>query len=173
VLRGARHNFGIVTSSSFRIHDINIASGKDIWSYELFIYAATPENVRVVYTQASKMLDDQREGIVQYGLVFSDPSISSDPVILHHVLLNSPLSTITPFTQAYHALNPLLVKNEQGTYLDVPRFLQVEKDGVVCHPERQIQGVGIHRFPVDIRGYNIDALVAAIAKFEETVLGVE
>jgi FAD/FMN-containing dehydrogenase len=62
-LRGADHNFGIVTSLSYRIHDIDMANGKDIWSYELFIYAATPENVRAVYTQASKMVDDLQEGI--------------------------------------------------------------------------------------------------------------
>jgi hypothetical protein len=89
------------------------------------------------------------------------------------VLWNGPLPTIASFTQSCHALNPLVIKNEEGTYLDVPRFFQVEKNGVVCHPEQQIQGIGIPRFPVDVHGYNVDALVAAVEKFKEIVLGVE
>lgn len=172
-LQGAGHNFGIVTSLDYRIYDIDYENGKDIWSYEVFAYPATKENVRAVYTAAKASMETQPEGIFQYGLVLTNPIVSPDPIILQHIVWNGPISTIRTHTQAYHALGPFSIDKEEGTYLDTPRYLQVDAEGMVCNANSIMPGAGIPRFPVDLEEYNIDALVAAVEKFKEITTSVK
>lgn len=166
-LQGAGHNYGIVTSLDYRIYDVDLANKKDVWSYEMFTFTATEENVRSIYGQANSMLDTQPEGLMMYGLVMTNPDVSKEPIILHHVIWNGPLSTIKSHTQAFYNMNPISVANEEGTYLDVARFLQIDEASPVCHADEFIPGAGLVRVPADFRDYDIDAMVAAVNKFTE------
>ncbi|KAF2708801.1 FAD-binding domain-containing protein [Pleomassaria siparia CBS 279.74] len=168
-LRGAGHNYGVVASLDYRIYDIDTANGKDVWSHEVFIYPATPENVKAVYTEAQNQLETQPRGIFHYGLVLTVPALSPEPMIMHHVVWNGPLDTINPHTQAFHNLKPANVMKDEGTYLDLPRWLQTDKSSMVCNPTDFIPDVGVPRFPVDVQDYNIDALVEAVEVLKKTM----
>ncbi|KAF2690401.1 hypothetical protein K458DRAFT_289299 [Lentithecium fluviatile CBS 122367] len=166
-LRGAGHNFGIVTSLQYKIYDIDGHPGGKTWSYKALAFPATPENVRKVYSIAESQLDKQPEGMMQYSLVMTNPQVSPDPIILHHVVWNGPLTSplATRLTKAYHELKPLGATQETGTYLDVARWMQVDADGTVCNTQKMLPGAGVIRFPVDVKTYHLDALVASIEKF--------
>jgi hypothetical protein len=172
-LQGAGHNFGIVTSMKYKIYDVDFANGKNVWSYEVFTYPATKENIRAVYTHARRLMATQPEGLFLYGLVLTNPLVSDEPVIMKHVIWNGPLSEIRQFTQGFHDLNPLDVGAEEGELPDVSRYLQVDKDSVVCHAREFVPGPGIPRFPTDMKEYNIDAVVDAVEKFRELTVSVK
>lgn len=164
-LQGAGHNFGIVTSLEYKIYDVDALPGKGVWSYEALSYPATPENVKRVYEIAQEMLDTQPKGMLQYALVLLNPEVSKEPIILHHVVYNGPLSELAELTKAYHDLEPIAVAKEESTYVDIPRYVQVDKDNMVCKLQDAMPGAGIIRFPVNVKRYNIDALAKAVEHF--------
>lgn len=172
-LQGAGHNFGIVTSMKYKIYDVDFDNGKNVWSYEVFTYPATKETIRAVYTHAEKVMGSQPEGAFLYGLVLTNPLVANEPVIMKHVIWNGPLSTIRELTQGFHDLNPMSVGAEEGEFPDVSRYLQVDKDSMVCHAREYIPGPGIPRVPVDMIEYNIEAVVDAVEKFRGLTMSVK
>jgi hypothetical protein len=173
-LRGAGHNFGIVTSLQYKIYDIDGHPGGKTWSYKAFAFPATPQNVQKVYSITKSQLDTQPEGMMQYGLVMTNPQISEEPIILHHVIWNGPLTSplATKLTLPYHNLKPLAVAKESGTYPDIPRWLQANKDSMMCNLQSKLPGAGVIHLPVDSKAYNMDALVTAVEKFIELTKSV-
>lgn len=169
-MQGAGHNFGVVTELKYKIYNIDFVNKKDIWSYEVFTFPATKENVKRVYSVAQSNLETQPPGGFQYGLILTTPVTGPEPVILHHVVWNGPLSTIKELSQGFHDLEPMNVLSEEGTYLDIPRFMQVNNDGTVCKAQDLMPGAGVLRFPVDVRDYNIDALGEATQKFTDVLV---
>ncbi|KAJ4301634.1 hypothetical protein N0V90_003727 [Kalmusia sp. IMI 367209] len=170
-MRGAGHNFGIVTEMQYKIHDVG---DKQTWSWEAFTLPATAENVRLVYGIAQEQLNTQPEGMMQYGLVLINPTVFDGPIILHNVAYNGPLEGIKQYTQAYHDLKPLKYDSEQGTYLDVARWMQIDEKGLVCSLQDFMPGAGVMRFPVDVQAYNLTALALTVQKFVDlTTAGPE
>ncbi|KAF2032599.1 FAD-binding domain-containing protein, partial [Setomelanomma holmii] len=171
-MQGAGHNFGIVTSLDYKIYDIpSTEVGGKIWSHEILTYDATPENVKSVYGLSNKMLEDgsQPDGLSIYGVIAIDPRLSPKPVIMQHIIHNAPLTHLTPFTAPYHAFNPLTITSREGTYLDVPRWINVHEDSIPCNPSQVIQDPGVLRFPVDVKTYNLDVLAAMVTEFSKFV----
>lgn len=164
-LRGAGHNFGVVTELKYRIYGIDQYPGGETWSYEALTYPATRENVRAVYSIAKGQMDTQLEGMMIYGMVTLNPQVSNEPILMHHVALNGPLANLSAWTKPYHDLAPAAVAKEEGTFLDLPRFFQIEDRGPACNAAAHLPGTGKVRVPVDIPTYNVDALVAAVDKF--------
>lgn len=124
-MRGAGHNFGIVVSMKYKIYDI--PEGKDVWSWESFTLPATSENVRRVYDIASGNLETAPpELAMQYGLVLRNPMIAEEHVIMMHVAFNGPLMDAREYTRPYHELEGVVVNSAEGTYLDVPRWMQID-----------------------------------------------
>ena len=125
-MRGAGHNFGIVTSMEYRIYDV--PEGKEVWSWEAFTLPATSENVRRVYEIAEANLDTvPPEMAIQYGLVLQNPAVADVPVVMMNVAFNGALTGARQFTQPYHDLEGVVVNGAEGTYLDVPRWMQIDE----------------------------------------------
>lgn len=90
-MQGAGHNFGIVTSMKYKVYDIpNTEVGGKMWSYELFVYEATPENVKRVYGIAKELLDsgEQEDELMVYARIQRDPG-SGKVVIMHHGMFST------------------------------------------------------------------------------------
>lgn len=81
------------------------------------------------------------------------------------MLWNGPLSSIRQFTETYNELEPIAVSSEEGTWLDVPRWLQDDQNSIPCSLPDIMPGAGVQRSPVDVKTYNIDALVDAVKAF--------
>ncbi|KAJ4368305.1 hypothetical protein N0V83_006661 [Neocucurbitaria cava] len=140
-MQGAGHNFGVVTSLDYRIYDIPDAEvGGKVWSYEVLVWEATPENVKSVYGIAKEMLEGgkQPDELFLYGLLGMDPAGSGKVVIMH---------------------------NAEGTFLDVPSWAEIAESSLPCRIADMLPGTGVLRFPTDIRTYNLSALAAVTQKF--------
>ncbi|KAF2734945.1 FAD-binding domain-containing protein [Polyplosphaeria fusca] len=172
-MRGAGHNFGMVTELEYKIYDVDVANGKDVWSLEAFVWPATRENTKKVYAAAKKSMNGQSPSYFSYGLVLIMPDFGPEPVILHHVVWNGPLTALKSHTQAFHDLDPISVTEEEGTYPDVPRWMQVDQAGMVCNADRFVPGGGILRFPVDMPDLNVEALAEAVDVFREATTSIK
>jgi hypothetical protein len=179
-LQGAGHNFGIVIELELRVYDVHgpevggtgEGDGKEVWSYEAFTFPADAATIRSVYEIARDGMQTQPEGIFQYGLVSGGTPTSAGPTVLHIVVFHGKLEDIKRYTQGYHDLDPVAVASGEGVYTDVPRWLQSDDASVVCHISEFIPGAGLSTLPVDTKEYNIDALVAAVDKFNDMVTNV-
>lgn len=86
-MRGAGHNFGIVTSADWKIHDVPETDiGGRTWSYEMFQWDATEENIRSVYGLAKDLVDSgkQSDQLMMFGIVSKTPSMSENAVITYY-----------------------------------------------------------------------------------------
>lgn len=173
-VQGAGHSFGIVTSINYRIYDIPDSEEEGrIWSYEVLVWEATAANVKSVYGVAKELLEigTQPDGLLMYGVLGMDPGGSGKVVIMHHIVYSGPLTALSRFTAPYHALNITLLSStsEEGTYLDVPRFIRVDESGIPCRMSDVVPGAGVLRFPVDVHTYNLDALAEMTKKFIDLI----
>ncbi|KAL6710067.1 hypothetical protein ACN47E_009858 [Coniothyrium glycines] len=171
-MRGAGHNFGVVTSVDWKVYDVpNTDIGGRVWSYELFIWEATEANIRSVYEIAKKLTDSgkQHDGLILYAVVGIIPDISEKPVLAYYAVWNGPLSTIKEHTAEYHALSPLSVTSDEGVYIDAARWLSLDKSSITCRVSELMPGTGVQRFPVDTKTYNIEAMVGMLDKYHELI----
>lgn len=72
-LRGAGHNFGIVTEVTSKIYDV---PDNDIWYYENFVY--TGNSVEQIFTQLNKVKRDTPVQFEHYAVFLRLPDV--DPV---------------------------------------------------------------------------------------------
>lgn len=85
-MRGAGHNFGVVTAMEYKVYDVPDTELRGrTWSYEILVYDATEENVKKVFGAARDMMgyEIQPEDLTLFSLIGLDLVISK-PVILHH-----------------------------------------------------------------------------------------
>ncbi|PSN62050.1 FAD-binding domain-containing protein [Corynespora cassiicola Philippines] len=153
-MRGAGHNFGIVTSLEYKIYDIT----EKQWSVEAFTFPATAEIFRKVYTQAKKNMAVQPEGITEGGFITALPM----PALNLAIIANMPLAQTQKYTQVYRDLGPLAIHAQEGTLLDVPKMLGVDRTSAVCNREHGMSDI---RMPVDIPTYNVEVLAQAMERF--------
>jgi len=75
-IRGAGHNFGIVTQIKIKVYDREIA--QDEWAAASFVF--THDKLEDVFTLANEWLlsPDRPAGMIQYGLFAHNPDV--DPV---------------------------------------------------------------------------------------------
>lgn len=75
-LRGAGHNFGIVTSFQYRVYDRT--KYNDNFALETMIF--TGDKLEDVYTEANKMFTDRPVELTWFGMLFPMPAIVPDKV---------------------------------------------------------------------------------------------
>lgn len=73
-IRGAGHNFGLVTEWKYRVYD-DIAP---LWSYEIFVYSG--DKLEALYDLANQLLQDQPPELVHWGYIIKVAEIDPDHV---------------------------------------------------------------------------------------------
>lgn len=83
-LRGAGHNFGIVTEIKYKIYDVGENSN---WTYEAFTFTA--DKLEELYTLANEIMDKQPPQAVNFAAMVLVPLV--DPVNVSHIFTLSAL----------------------------------------------------------------------------------
>jgi len=168
-LRGAGHNFGIVTRFELRIYDEPVPS----WFIATLIF--TGDKLEAFFTLWNKVGDDgkQPKELVMYALFGMSPTISADvrispllseklaleeltymvikPVIIFTFQYAGPLNAAAPILAPFNALQPASASNETVPYTGVAHAAQTGLTDATCQPGRNIL-----LFPVGLLTYNID-----------------
>ncbi|KAK9774059.1 putative FAD-binding PCMH-type domain-containing protein [Seiridium cardinale] len=148
-LQGAGHNFGIVTSITSKVYEIQYRE----WAYESFIF--TGDKVEQLYATINEhLLKSQPVDVVNYSFFLNYPLIDpAKPVIMFYILQEGTSSVDTSYTARFHDLGPLISNAAGGTYVDIPAWTGNSNEDPIC----QKLGFVSIRFPIDLGSYDIPA----------------
>ncbi|KAI1141494.1 FAD binding domain protein [Hypoxylon sp. FL0543] len=161
-VQGAGHNFGIVTSATLKIYDVQYRD----WAYASFLY--TGDKVEGLYDGINKYLlknGTQSVDVINYSFFFNSPAIDpTKPVIMFYILQEGVTAVDATYTAPFQALGPVATDAAGGSYTDLPAWTGNANTSPPC----QKAGLVNVRFPIDVDSYNIDAQRKAYDLFAST-----
>ncbi|KAH8898315.1 FAD-binding domain-containing protein [Thozetella sp. PMI_491] len=140
-LKGAGHNFGIVTQWDYRIYDINNPK----WSYEVFIFAGS--KLEALVEQSAKLKKTQ----------------PPEPVIWYATISDGPANQAREFAKPIHDIGPLSVDAGE---LPMPHLAPVtfmDEKSLGC-----AKGSTGLRFPIGLDTYNVAAVRQVYDEMDHT-----
>ncbi|KAI0427305.1 FAD binding domain protein [Xylaria sp. FL1042] len=160
-MRGAGHNFGIVTSVSSKIYDIQNPN----WAYTSFIY--TGDKVKSVFDTINNLFPRGTQSVDILTLVLFVNNYDVDPTkpLVAFYVLQEGVDVVDPiYTTPFQSLGPIMVVPGSGPYTDLPAWIGEDNDSPSCMKA----GLVNIRFPIDIEFYNTTALQSAYDLFAAT-----
>ncbi|CAG8958962.1 hypothetical protein HYFRA_00012959 [Hymenoscyphus fraxineus] len=156
-IRGAGHNFGLVTEWEYRVYDDNPS-----WSYEIFVY--TGDKLEALYDLANKTLRDQPPELVHWGYIIKVAEIDPDhPVLWFGIIFNGPPEKAHEYAKPYHDIGPLSVQIGQGTLHDLAVLTFQDRNGPGC-----AYGLTSRRYPIGLQSYNVTAVREVYNEIDST-----
>ncbi|KAI2465645.1 FAD binding domain protein [Annulohypoxylon bovei var. microspora] len=150
-MQGAGHNFGIVTSVTSKIYDIEHRD----WAYESFVF--TGDKVEGLYDNINNhLLKDgtQSVDIINYSFFINNPDIdAANPVIMFFILQEGSTTVDPSYTKPFHDLGPVATDGAGGSFTDLAAWTANDNNSPPC----QKAGLANYRFPIDIESYNVPA----------------
>ncbi|PYH94863.1 FAD-binding domain-containing protein [Aspergillus ellipticus CBS 707.79] len=154
-VKGAGHNFGIVTSVTMKIYDIQHRD----WAIETITFSG--DKVEEVYQAANDYLvknGTQSADVTNWSywmnVADADPN---NPVIIFYIIQEGVTSVDIIYTEPFHKLGPISVTPESGTYKDLAGWTSIAVDSPPC----QKMGMANPRYPIYLETYNVPAQKAA------------
>ncbi|KAL2285551.1 hypothetical protein FJTKL_08192 [Diaporthe vaccinii] len=157
-MQGAGHNFGIVTSVTSKIYDIEYPD----WAYKSYVF--TGDKFTDVYNNVDEhisMNGSQPVDIANYAFLYNDPTTSDKPLLMFYILQEGVTTVSSQYTAPFDELEPTTTSAASGSYTELPTWTAMSLDDIVC----QDAGTAGLRFPVDLQEYNVTALQNAYDLF--------
>ncbi|OBT88352.1 hypothetical protein VE02_02285 [Pseudogymnoascus sp. 03VT05] len=159
-MKGAGHNFGIVTSVVSKIYDIQHRN------YALETITFSGDKVEAVYELANQMWLTNGtipEDLNNWSYWFFDPTLDTKPVIAMYLIQEGVDAVDAAYTKPFHDLGPIVVQPTSGTYLDLAKWTGISLSDTPC----QITGNANPRFPIYLKSYNTTAQRQAYDLFSQ------
>ncbi|KIA75511.1 hypothetical protein HK57_00010 [Aspergillus ustus] len=147
-MRGAGHNFGIVTSFEMNIYPRQV----DSWYYKNYVF--TQDQLEPLFEQLNELNGNGTQPVklaVQYGLYTLDPTVSATEAIIWWTFAYAGTqSEAQPYLTPFDELNPLSTINGNVPFPQVPDVQGTGVHNTTC-------GKGLSRItgPAGLQVYNI------------------
>ncbi|KAF2653473.1 FAD-binding domain-containing protein [Lophiostoma macrostomum CBS 122681] len=173
-LRGAGHNFGIVTSFVVKAYDI----ASDWTVYSLIYTQDKLEQVLELVNQFENGTLDRPAKLITTGTLVRIPPLSDDPVLAYTVGYEGTLNETAPYAAPFLALEPLSTQlNTSVDFVELYTVTQNNLDAQACTRNNSITGSGVSLpswKPTAIRtAYNIFANYTLDPRFSAAVILLE
>ncbi|KAJ5211730.1 FAD binding domain-containing protein [Penicillium cinerascens] len=126
-LKGAGHNFGIITSATTKIYDV---PDDGVWSYIRFIY--THDKVEDLYEAINTHLlknGTQPVDFFSYSLFFNLPSLDPDhSLIAFFILQGGTASVESQYADPFKKMGPVMMKGDHGSFKDIAKWTDMATD---------------------------------------------
>ncbi|KAJ8106177.1 hypothetical protein ONZ43_g7152 [Nemania bipapillata] len=156
-IKGAGHNFGLVTEWQFRVYD-----DQPQWSYEIFVFSG--DKLEALYSLANEQLKDQPPELVYWGYIIRVAEIDPDhPILWFGVIYNGSPEAIKGYAKPFHDIGPLNVQTGQGSIHDLAVMTFQDLDGPGC-----AYGITALRYPIGLKSYNVAAVRQVYDEIDET-----
>ncbi|KAH7245213.1 hypothetical protein BKA59DRAFT_475500 [Fusarium tricinctum] len=147
-LRGAGHNFGIVTEWEYRIYDVRNPK----WSYEIFIFLGDKLEELLEWTQ--KMMKTQPPHLIHWQYIVNIPEIDpQNPVIWYAIISDGPVDEAREYAKPLHDIGPLNVNAGAAPMPDLASIAIMGQDTPAC-----AKGLTGLRYPIGLKTYNAPAV---------------
>ncbi|KAG8416249.1 hypothetical protein J3458_006845 [Metarhizium acridum] len=164
-LKGAGHNFGIVTSVTTKVYDIQHRD----WAIETIVFSG--DKVGAVYDAANKYLlqnGTQAANVINWSYWLHDATADpNNPIILFYIIQEGVKAVDAKYTRPFHDIGPIAVTPISGTYKDLAGWTGI----ALTSPPCQKAGLANPRFPIYLQSYNVDAQKEAYEVFAEATRG--
>jgi hypothetical protein len=183
-MKGAGHNFGIVTSLTTKVFDIKYRD----WAIETITFSG--DKVGAVYQAANDYLlknGTQPEGLINWSYWLNNPgadpnnvseiepynakmfslSDNHQPVIIFYIIQENVTAVDSAYTQPFHNIGPISIEPASGTYTDLAGWTGIADSSPPC----QKGALANPRFPIYLQSYNVDAQKKAYSVFANAVRG--
>lgn len=157
-LRGAGHNFGVVTSVYYQAYD----STPDIDGFATATFTFTQDKLEAVFTIANQWLaaPNRPVELTHYGIFANNPAVDSKPIIEFLVYWQGAGSIPTEYTDPLNALKPVSVAEAHVDLLGANANTGASSTGPAC-----AKGNGRQTFPVDLNSWDVANLRTVINIF--------
>ncbi|KAJ5707489.1 FAD-dependent oxygenase [Penicillium malachiteum] len=164
-MKGAGHNFGIVTSLTTKVYDIEYED----WAIETLVFSG--DKVEEVYEAANEYIlqnGTQSADLINWSYWMNDAdSDSNNPVIYFYIIQEGVTAVDSVYTQPFRDIGAISITTENGTYKDLARWVAIAEDSIPC----QKLGYANPRFPIYLEEYNIPAQKQAWDIYADAVRG--
>lgn len=157
-LRGAGHNFGVVTSVYYEAYD----STPDNDGFATATFTFTQDKLEAVFTIANQWLaaPNRPVELTQYGIIAIDPAVDSKPIIKFLVYWSGAGTIPTEYTDLLNALEPVSVEEAIVDLLGANANTGASYTGPAC-----ADGSGRQTFPVGLNSWDVTNLRTVIGLF--------
>ena len=150
-VKGAGHNFGIVTSLTSKIYEIEHTD----WAIETLTFSG--DKVEAVYQAANDYLvknGSQPADITNWSYWMNMPDADPhNPVIVFYIIQEGVKSVDSVYTEPFHNIKPISAVPQSGSYKDLAGWTSVALDSPPC----QKLGFANPRFPIYLEEYDVSA----------------
>ncbi|KAJ5897015.1 uncharacterized protein N7473_006414 [Penicillium subrubescens] len=164
-MKGAGHNFGIVTSLTTKVFDIQHRD----WAIETITFSG--DKVGAVYQAANDYLlknGTQPEGLINWSYWLNNPGADpNSPVIIFYIIQEGVTTVDSAYTEPFHNIGPISIQPASGTYTDLAGWTGIANSSPPC----QKGALANPRFPIYLQSYNVDAQKKAYSVFANAVRG--
>ncbi|KAJ2979491.1 hypothetical protein NUW58_g7186 [Xylaria curta] len=157
-IRGAGHNFGLVTEWEYRVYD----DLNPMWSYEIFVYSG--DKLEALYNLVNRKLENQPPELVYWGYIIKVAEIDPNhPILWFGVIYNGNPEAVREYARPFHDIGPLSVQTGQGTMHDLAVVTFQDADGPGC-----AYGLTSLRYPIGLKSYNVAAVRQVYDEIDKT-----
>ncbi|KAK4230342.1 hypothetical protein QBC38DRAFT_469282 [Podospora fimiseda] len=152
-MRGAGHNFGIVTQVTAKIYPIQHTN----WAIQTLMF--TGDKVQQLYQTANDVFlptngSAQPVDIINWSYWMNVPPVDPTGPVMEFYIIQEGVTAVDPaYVAPFEALGPVASTPNTGTYRDVSAWVGINMDGPPC----QKTGAANPRFPVYLERYNVTA----------------
>ncbi|KAI0539190.1 putative FAD-dependent oxygenase [Xylaria digitata] len=161
-IKGAGHNFGIVTSVTAKVYDIEHRD----WAIETLTFSG--DKVEAVYEATNRYLSNLPAGLINWSWWLNAADVDPDRPIILFFIIQEGVATVDPaYVNPFRNIGPISSETQSGSYRDLATWTMIAVDSAPC----QIAGNANVRFPIYVREYNVTALREAYDIFAANVGG--
>ncbi|RBR08465.1 uncharacterized protein FIESC28_10265 [Fusarium coffeatum] len=147
-LRGAGHNFGIVTEWQYRIYDVKNPK----WSYEVFIFLG--DKLEEIFELTNKMMKNQPPHMTHWIYIVNIPEIDPDkPIIWYAIISDGTVEEAREYAKPLHDIGPINVNADAVPMPELAQVTLMGEDTVAC-----AKGSTSLRYPIGLKSYNPPAV---------------
>ncbi|OBS25095.1 hypothetical protein FPOA_05630 [Fusarium poae] len=143
-LRGAGHNFGIVTEWEYRIYDVENPN----WSYEILIFLG--DKLEEVLELTNKMMKTQPPQIIHWMYIVNVPEVDPDkPIIWYAIISDGPVDEAREYAKPLRDIGPINVNAGAVPMPELAHITLMSEDTAGC-----TKGFTGLRYPIGLKKYN-------------------
>ncbi|KAI1769305.1 hypothetical protein GGR53DRAFT_527570 [Hypoxylon sp. FL1150] len=158
-IKGAGHNFGLVTEWEYRIYDVK----NEKWFYEIFVFSG--DKLEALYELTSKMLKTQPPEVTHWTYIVKVAEIDPDhPIIWYAIIYDGPVSETREYTLPIHDIDAIMVNAGQTTMPGLASFSLQDLDGPGC--KKSLTSL---RYPISLKSYNTAAVRKVYDEIDATI----
>ncbi|KAK1691064.1 hypothetical protein BDP55DRAFT_724625 [Colletotrichum godetiae] len=147
-LRGAGHNFGIVTEWQYRVY--NVKNTK--WSYQIFIYLG--DKLEEVLSLTNEMMKTQPAEVTHWMYFVNIPEIDPKrPIIWYAIISDDALEKSTEYAKPLYDIDHINVEAGVAPMPDLAGLTFMSSDSVGC-----AKGYTGLRYPIGLKTYDLPAV---------------